>query len=115
MNQPYPQQPYAQQPYAQQPQQPYAQQPYPQQPFAQPQSKSSPAASFFAIVAIFAGLAAFFTAGMRGHSAGWEMMAMYTTPSVVAAIIALGIRRNALTWVGLVFAVISVGSFFLGA
>ena len=58
---------------------------------------------------------AFFTAGLRGHGAGWELMALYTLPSVGAAFIGLVIRRSAITWIGVVFAVISVVSFFLGA
>ena len=87
-------------------------------PHAQPTvsaKKPSAAAIFFAVVAIAAGAMAFVTAGIRGHSAGWELMAVYTGPSIGAALIGLAIRRAAITWVGLGFAVLSAVSFFLGA
>jgi hypothetical protein len=110
----YPQQGYPQQGY---PQQGYPQQGYPQQGGGAqaPKKKVSIPAIIFSIFAIMIGLFAFLLAGMRGHSAGWEMMAMYTIPSVVCALIAIAIRRNVLTIIAVLFGLLSIVGFVLGA
>ena len=77
--------------------------------------KKSIPAIIFAILAILGGLNAFFVAGMRGHSAGWELMAIYCAPPILFSIIAIAIRRGILTYIGLLFGIIAIVSFFLGA
>lgn len=70
---------------------------------------------FFAYIAIAAGTMAFLQAGMRGHRVGWEEMALYTGPAVVGALIAVAMRRNRLGFTALLFGVLSVVGFVLGA
>ena len=77
--------------------------------------KRSVPAIIFSILAILAGLNAFLVAGMQGHSAGWELMAIYTLPAVLFAIIAIAIRRSVLTFVALFFGLLGIVGFFLGA
>jgi len=72
-------------------------------------------AILFSVSAILAGLQAFLQAGLRGHSAGWEEMSLYTGPSVLFALLAIALRRSALSYVALGFAALSVVGFFLGA
>jgi hypothetical protein len=69
----------------------------------------------FAIIAIFAGLTAFLQAGMRGHSAGWEEMSIYTAPAVIGALLSIAIQRSGLSYTALVFGALGVVGFFLGA
>ena len=77
--------------------------------------KRSVAAIIFSILAILAGLNAFLVAGMRGHSAGWELMAIYTLPAVLFAIIAIAIRRGVLTYIAVAFGLLAILGFVLGA
>ena len=85
-------------------------------PAPQPQKKKrSVPAIIFSVLAILAGLQAFVVAGMRGHGAGWEEMSLYTGPAVLFAVLAIAFRRGALTYVALVFGLIAIASFFLGA
>ena len=67
------------------------------------------------ILAILAGTYAFVLGGMRGHSAGWEMMAIHTVPAVVFAVVSIAIRRSALTFVALGFGALAIMGFLLGA
>ncbi len=82
---------------------------------AQSPKKRSIPSIIFSLLAILAGTNAFLVAGMRGHGAGWEEMALYTGPSVLFAIVAISIRRGAWSFVALGFALLSIVSFFLGA
>lgn len=75
----------------------------------------SAAQTVFATLAIMAGLTAFLQAGIKGHSAGWEEMMIYSAPAVVCGVIAIGIRRNKLGWVALLFAALGGVGFVLGA
>jgi hypothetical protein len=70
----------------------------------------------FATIAIVMGTYAFLQAGLRGHSAGWEEMIIYTAPAVIGALIAIAMRRQALSYVALFFGlVLGLAGFFLGA
>ena len=89
-------------------------QPYPQQAPPQAVKKPSGAAIFFGIMALLGGLFAFFQAGMRGHSVGWEEMAIYSIPAVICALIAIAIRRNGWTYAGLFGAVLAIVGLLLG-
>lgn len=82
---------------------------------AQTPKKRSIPAIVFSIFAILGGLNAFLVAGMRGHGAGWEEMSLYTGPAVLFAVVAIALRRSALTFVAVGFALLSIVSFFLGA
>ena len=82
---------------------------------SQAPKKRSVAAIVLSIFAILGGLNAFLVAGMRGHSAGWEEMAIYTIPAVVFAVLAIAIRRNALTYAAMAFGALAIVGFFLGA
>lgn len=75
----------------------------------------SVAQTIFAALAITSGTMAFLQAGMRGHSAGWEEMMIYSAPAVLCGVIAIAIRRNGLGWTALVFAVLGGVGFVLGA
>lgn len=79
-------------------------------------AKPSVAQILFAYIAIGTGLMAFFQAGMRGHSAGWEEMALYSGPAIVCGLIAVAIRRNRLGISALICGVVlgAIG-FVLGA
>ncbi|MEZ4449193.1 MAG: hypothetical protein R3B09_06910 [Nannocystaceae bacterium] len=78
--------------------------------------KPSAAQSIFAYLAIAAGVFAFLQAGMRGHSAGWEEMALYSGPAIVCGLIAIAIRRNRLGVVALILgAGLGAVGFVLGA
>lgn len=77
--------------------------------------KSSVPAIIFSILAILGGLNAFFVAGMRGHGAGWEEMAIYVVPTLLFTLLAIAIRRSALSYVAVAFGLLAVVSFFLGA
>jgi hypothetical protein len=67
-------------------------------------------------IAIVMGVFAFLQAGMRGHSAGWEEMIIYTAPAVVFAIISIAMRRQALSYAALFFGlVLGIAGFLLGA
>lgn len=70
----------------------------------------------FAYLAITGGVMAFLQAGMRGHSAGWEEMALYTGPALGCALVAIAIRRNKLGFSALVVGGgLGVVGFVLGA
>jgi hypothetical protein len=71
--------------------------------------------TIFAYLAIFAGATAFLQAGIKGHSAGWEEMMIYSAPAVVCGIVAIAIRRNTLGWIALVFAALGGVGLVLGA
>lgn len=79
-------------------------------------AKPSVAQIIFAYIAIGTGVMAFLQAGMRGHSAGWEEMALYSGPAMVCGLIAIAIRRNRLGFAALICGVVlgAVG-FVLGA
>ena len=79
-----------------------------------PSPKPSVAAIVFGVLALINGLHAFFQAGIRGRSAGWEMMAIYSLPAIVCALIAIAIRRNAWTYAGLAGGVLAVAALWLG-
>ena len=80
----------------------------------QPPKPKSGAAVFFGVVALIGGIFAFLQAGMRGHSAGWEMMAIYSLPSLACALIGIAIRRNGWTYAGLVGGVLAIIGLLLG-
>lgn len=95
---------------------------YPQQMYPHPgmygqpaKPAGSPMAAIFAAIAILMGLYAFLVAGMRGHGAGWEEMLIYCIPSWIGGTIAIAMRRNALSFIGVFFSLLAVLSFFLGA
>jgi hypothetical protein len=67
------------------------------------------------MIAITMGAMAFLQGGMKGRSAGWEEMAIYTIPAVVAALIAIAVRRSALSYTALVFGALAVVGFLLGS
>lgn len=75
----------------------------------------SPAQTVFASFAIIAGTLAFLQAGIKGHSAGWEEMALYSGPAVLCGLVAIAIRRNKLGLVALLFAALGGVGFVLGA
>lgn len=75
----------------------------------------SVAQTIFATFAIVTGTMAFLQAGIRGHSAGWEEMMIYSAPAVLCGVIAISIRRNKLGWVALVFAALGGVGLVLGA
>ena len=77
--------------------------------------KPSVAASVFAAIAITTGMMASCQALLRGHSAGWEMMMIYSIPAVITAAIAIAIRRQKLTYVALVFGGLGLAALFLGS
>lgn len=77
--------------------------------------KKSIPATVFAIIAILAGLNAFTQGLMLGRRAGYEMMMIYAAPAVVAAIIAIAIRRNALSWVALAAGGLAIVGTVLGS
>ena len=67
-------------------------------------------------IAIVMGVFAFLQAGIRGHSAGWEEMIIYTAPAVVFAIFAIAMRRQALSYVAVFCGlVLGIAGFLLGA
>ena len=71
-------------------------------------------AIFFGVVALVIGILAFLQAGMRGHSAGWEMMAMYSLPAIGCALVGIAIRRNGWTYAGLAGGVLAGAGLVLG-
>lgn len=75
----------------------------------------SAAQTIFATLAIMAGTMAFLQAGIRGHSAGWEEMMLYSGPAILFGVIAIAIRRNKLGWTALVFAALGGVGLVLGA
>ena len=80
----------------------------------QSKPKSIPAI-IFSILAITMGIIALSKGMILGKRAGQEMMMMYTFPSVLSAIIAIVIRRNALTILALIGAVLAIVGFVLGS
>ncbi len=72
-------------------------------------------AIFFGTVALCSGVMGFLTGGMKGRSAGWEEMLIYAVPSVVCALIAIAVRRSAISYAALVGAVLGIIGFVLGA
>src|SRR5262245_34291814 len=81
---------------------------------AAPAKPKSGAAVFFGVLALIGGIVAFLQAGMRGHSAGWEMMAIYSLPAAACALIGIAIRRNGWTYAGLVGGVLAIIGLLLG-
>ena len=81
----------------------------------QAKPKPSVAQTIFAYVAIGTGTMGFLQAGMRGHRVGWEEMMIYSVPAVVCALLAIGIRRNALGFAALLFGALGAVGFVLGA
>jgi cytochrome bd-type quinol oxidase subunit 2 len=79
-----------------------------------PQKKSF-VPTFLAYVAISMGTYAFLQAGMKGHRVGWEEMMLYTAPAVVCALLAIALRRDKSTYLGLVFAALAIVGLVLGA
>ena len=80
----------------------------------QQEKKPSGASRFFAIIAGIAGLYTFLQAGMRGHSAGWEELAMYAAPAVVCALISIAISRDHVK-MSLTGAILGIVGMYLGA
>jgi hypothetical protein len=67
-------------------------------------------------IAILMGVYSFLQGGMRGRSAGWEEMIIYAAPAVVFALIAIAMRRQALSYVALFFGlVLGIAGFLMGA
>ena len=79
-----------------------------------PQKKSF-VPTFLAYVAISMGTIAFMEAGMKGHRVGWEEMMLYTAPAVVCGLLAIALRRDKHTCLGLVFAALAIVGLVLGA
>lgn len=75
----------------------------------------SVAQTIFAYLAIVTGTMAFLYAGIKGRSAGWEEMVIYSAPALLGGLVAIAIRRNALGWTALVFAALGGVGFVLGA
>jgi len=68
----------------------------------------------FGVIALLLGLGAFFQAGVRGHSAGWEMMMIYALPAIGCAVVGIALRRNGWTYAGLVGGVLGIAGLLLG-
>ncbi|PCC71906.1 hypothetical protein SAMN02745121_03256 [Nannocystis exedens] len=78
-------------------------------------AKKSFVPTFLAYVAIAMGTFAFMQAGMKGHRVGWEQMMLYTAPAVVCALLAIALRRDKNTYLGVVFALLAIVGLVLGA
>lgn len=79
-----------------------------------PQKKSF-VPTFLAYVAMSMGAIALVEAGMKGHRVGWEQMMLYTAPAVVCGLLAIALRRDKYTWIGLLFAGLAIVALMLGA
>ncbi|MCY1060801.1 hypothetical protein [Nannocystis sp. SCPEA4] len=71
--------------------------------------------TFLAYVAMCLGVVAFMEAGMKGHRVGWEEMLLYTGPAVVCGLLAIVMRRDKYTYLGVVFAALAVVALVMGA
>lgn len=72
------------------------------------------AAAIFAVIATAAGLGALAMGLIQGRRAGWENMMIYGSPAIVAAFIAIAIRRNVPSYIGLAGAALAIVGMVLG-